>query len=833
MPRFGILLSLVLLGASLATATRPARAAVKEFPYEAVVEADETYVRCGPGKNFYTTIKLTRGQHVTVRRHDPGGWFMIDPPAGSFSLVRVEDVVQEGNIATVKRLEQGQACVRIGSTVDPTNDSIFQRKLSTGERAEILGEVMIPRKDRTVPMFRIRPPRGEFRWIEGNDLAPLDPQIKQQQDNDPFTTPPRTHEARNDQNRQSPPTANATTIALSTTTPSTPSTPTNSINGATSRASGQPGKGKSGAGATTTAQKGKTSATQQVVIGPTNFDPRGRLDQIDVEFRDMIQKDPPAWDLGQIEQAYLELKQNPAAAGVANQVDLRFSALSHYKQVKAEYDDYYRLVSNTSRRDAELAAVENSLAPQNSRPAIGPAPQEAVATTTPGDANFRQQTPAPNGLPTLSMPGYGNQPNAASQLSVDGQQSSQSQYPQAQYPQGQYSQAQVGQQQFPPAQQTQPSQFESSPQPSAGSPSTPQDSLPQFSQQPAPTQHEQRHGPVLGAPVPVPLENQPPASGGFDRSLEQPANAGESMSPGRNNTGNSPGVGEMSTGAGSMPPAPAQQPPMQQAPLQLSPTQQLPTQQNQPQQMRTYTSQFGPNPGAPGNPGTPGQMYSAYPGAPGSQGAPAQVSPTAPFTLTPTQPGAMPMGPANGTANQPYAPQNMGYPRQYPPTENAQPFAAQQRDMPQSMPQQMPQQMPQPMPSQQPGMPQAIPSQGMAPQGGSPQNAVPQGGFPPNGISAGTPQLAAPRQIRPPGSPPLDGAGIVQRAATTSPNGPRHVLLAPNGRILAYLQADRGVNLDAFVGRSMGIMGTRAYQADLQTDLIVVHGMVPVRLAQP
>jgi hypothetical protein len=831
MPRFGMLLSLVLLGASLATATRPARAAVKEFPYEAVVEADETFVRCGPGKNFYTTIKLTRGQHVTVRRHDPGGWFMIDPPAGSFSLIRVEDVVQEGNIAAVKRLEQGQACVRIGSTVDPTNDSIFQRKLSTGERAEILGEVMIPRKDRTVPMFRIRPPRGEFRWIEGNDLAPLDPQIKQQQDNDPFTTPPRTQEARNDQNRRTPPATNATTIALSTTTPSTP---TNSINGATSRKSGQPGKGKSGAGATTTAQKGKTSATQQVVIGPANFDPRGRLDQIDVEFRDMIQKDPPSWNLGQIEQAYVELRQNPAAAGVANQVDLRFSALSHYKQVKAEYDDYYSLVSNTSRRDAELAAVENSLAPQNSRPAIGPPPQEALATTTPGDASFRQPTPASNALPTLSMPGNGNQPNATWQSSADGQQSSQSQFAQPplsqpQYPQAQYSQAQVGQQQFPQAQVAQPQQFESSPPRSAGSPSSPQDALPQFSQQPATPQHEQRRGPVLGAPVPVPLDSQPPANTGFDRSLEQPANAGESMNPGRNNTSNSPEVGEMSAGSGSVPPAPAQQPPMQQppmqqAPIQLSPTQQLPTQQNQPQQMRTYTSQFGPNPGAPGNPGTPGQLYSAYPGAPGSQVTPGQVPPNAPFTLTPTQPGALPMDPANGAANQPYAPQNMGYPRQYPPAESAQPFAAQQREMPQPMPQQTPQ----PMPSQQPGIPQA-----MAPQGGTPQNAVPQGGFPPNGMNAGTPPLAAPRQIRPPGSPPLDGAGIVQRAATTSPNGPRHVLLAPNGRILAYLQGDRGVNLDAFVGRSMGIMGARAYQPDLQTDLIVVHGMVPVRLAQP
>jgi hypothetical protein len=107
---------------------------------------------------------------------------------------------------------------------------------------------------------------------------------------------------------------------------------------------------------------------------------------------------------------------------------------------------------------------------------------------------------------------------------------------------------------------------------------------------------------------------------------------------------------------------------------------------------------------------------------------------------------------------------------------------------------------------------------------------TPQGGFPQNGTAAGTPALAAPRQIHPQGSPPLDGAGIIQRAAATSPNGPRHVLLAPNGRILAYLQAGGGVNLDAYVGRPMGIMGARAYRPELQTDLIVVRGIIPVRL---
>jgi hypothetical protein len=90
--------------------------------------------------------------------------------------------------------------------------------------------------------------------------------------------------------------------------------------------------------------------------------------------------------------------------------------------------------------------------------------------------------------------------------------------------------------------------------------------------------------------------------------------------------------------------------------------------------------------------------------------------------------------------------------------------------------------------------------------------------------------MAPPQQLRPQAPGGLDGAGIVQQAATQIPGGPRHVLLAPNGRILAYLYPDRGVNLDAYVGRSMGIFGPRSYRTELRNDLIVVRGMVPVRL---
>jgi uncharacterized protein YgiM (DUF1202 family) len=701
MPRFGTLLSLLLVGFAT-TATRLAPAAVKEFPYEAVIEADETQVRCGPGKSFYVTMKLARGQHVTVRRHDPGGWFMIDPPPGSFSLIRMDDVTQEGNVATVKRLEQGQACVRIGSSLDATVDSIFQRKLSSGERAEILGEVIIPRKDRQIHMFRIRPPRGEFRWIEGSDVAPLDPEIKQQLDRDPFSTPPRSQEVRRSPSRQQPTNGNGNSE-------STPPV----VNGPVAH---------SGAAA----PRYKNAVTPQVVINQGSFDPRARLEQIDVQFRDMISKRPPAWNLAQIEQAYRDLRRNPVAGGVAGQVDLRFSALAHYKQVKVEYDDYYRLVSGTSRRDAELAAVENSLAPQNSRPAIESAPQGGWPTGTPAGDGYQPSAGPQTGPPSLSIPSPQEQPSrqpaAAPQSPPDGQN-------------------------FAPPQV----------------------------------------GPALGAPVPFDNRLQGgPAAGPPPGMANSPQNFGNSGYPSQGQTApfspvpTEPGHSDLSpsTAPGQNAPNPAMSP--------------------QPR-ARSHTSQFAPSP--------TGQLDS-----------PAPMSSTAtPQNITsPAPPGSL---------GQQYAPQTQMYPSR---NQFSGPAGPIQSQPPGSIQSQSPG-MQQPgfqFSGQQPGMQQPGVQQPSMPQPG-----LQQDGMPPQGPSS-TPALAPPRQVRPPGSPPLDGAGIVQRAATSAPNGPRHVLLAPNGRILSYLQAGQGIDLDAFVGRPMGVMGIRAYRPELQTDLIVVRGMIPVRLVQ-
>lgn len=76
----------------------------------------------------------------------------------------------------------------------------------------------------------------------------------------------------------------------------------------------------------------------------------------------------------------------------------------------------------------------------------------------------------------------------------------------------------------------------------------------------------------------------------------------------------------------------------------------------------------------------------------------------------------------------------------------------------------------------------------------------------------------------------FDGAGIIRRVVARAPGMPQHALVAPNGRILAYLQPVPGLPLDKYVGRSMGVYGQRFRRQDLRNDFIQVRAMMPVRL---
>jgi SH3-like domain-containing protein len=146
-----------LLLAIMLAACAPALARATEFPYRAYVNSDDVYVRSGPGRNYYPTTKLRKGEAVEVYRHDPGGWLAIRPPRDSFAWVskRHLDPGDDG-IATVN---SDRVVARVGSALGDVRD-VIQVRLSKGEMVEL---VETPSDDS--PWCKIAPPSGEFRWV--------------------------------------------------------------------------------------------------------------------------------------------------------------------------------------------------------------------------------------------------------------------------------------------------------------------------------------------------------------------------------------------------------------------------------------------------------------------------------------------------------------------------------------------------------------------------------------------------------------------------------------------------------------------------------------------
>jgi uncharacterized protein YraI len=140
------------------------------FPYKAYINADGVYVRSGPGNNYYPTDKLDSGAEVEVHRHDPGGWFAIRPPEGSFTWVsnRYLDIGRDG-LATINA---DRVAARVGSRFSDIRD-VIQIRLERGELVEILETKTIPGDPESTTWCKIAPPSGEFRWVFGKYVDPV------------------------------------------------------------------------------------------------------------------------------------------------------------------------------------------------------------------------------------------------------------------------------------------------------------------------------------------------------------------------------------------------------------------------------------------------------------------------------------------------------------------------------------------------------------------------------------------------------------------------------------------------------------------------------------
>ena len=171
-----------LLWASLLLAALASQALATEYPYVAYISSDDVYIRSGPGKNYYPTAKLKRGEAVEVYRHDPGGWYAIRPPVQSYSWVsaRQLDVLDDG-LAVVN---SERAVARVGSLFSDVRD-VIQVRLNKNERVELLDH----RTSGEEKWCKIAPPAGEFRWVYKDYVSREERQDELAEDDQPVERP--------------------------------------------------------------------------------------------------------------------------------------------------------------------------------------------------------------------------------------------------------------------------------------------------------------------------------------------------------------------------------------------------------------------------------------------------------------------------------------------------------------------------------------------------------------------------------------------------------------------------------------------------------------------
>lgn len=336
----------------LAVTTQAGVARGATFPYEAIVDAKETYVRSGPGSKYYPTGKLQAGQRVTVHRHDPGGWHMIAPPPGSFSWIKAQYVERaDGSRGVVK---SNNVVVRVGSFESDIRD-LFQRHLSQGDEVKILGEKMlVPETGSGAPelWYRIEPPRGEWRWIAGQAVtaagaAAVPP--ARSAGSDPFESPTPAasapvEEPSGDRSHAVPAPPEAATAR------DHEYLDERAVTGKEGTLGERPLRRSAKAGDSTPVPKSRADKQEEA-----DWE---ELSRLDARLRAILKQETLHWDFNELEPDYRRLANATTSLALQKTVESRFVSIDRFRRERAELEAEAHAADETLRRDAELQELQ-------------------------------------------------------------------------------------------------------------------------------------------------------------------------------------------------------------------------------------------------------------------------------------------------------------------------------------------------------------------------------------------------------------------------------------------------------------------------------------------
>jgi hypothetical protein len=346
----------------------------RSFPFEAAVVGSQAQVYSGPRTDdYYPTLKLQHGDRVTIVREDFGGWYLIQPLADSHSWIPVKDVEKKpGGLGVVIR----QTSDHIGSNVYSGEPDVMHR-LFRGEVVRIKGESTIRLNGSPVEMYRIEPPRGEYRYISRRDVVPADEFEKQ---------PDLLSSARADRPAAAvtlgapdftdiQPGAGANTIqpvaeeqpssigpvSLPQLGPTVSLKPADQVEPDSTRLPSIAAEGVP----TPAVGFGSAGPLPDVGLSPQQQELLDRawhvMRQIDDEFRAMVSRPISEWDLPGIEEAYRLLSQDYRAMSgedgsptIDSRISQRLAAVERRRALFGEYASFQQIMRRTEARDSAI-----------------------------------------------------------------------------------------------------------------------------------------------------------------------------------------------------------------------------------------------------------------------------------------------------------------------------------------------------------------------------------------------------------------------------------------------------------------------------------------------
>jgi hypothetical protein len=78
-----------------------------------------------------------------------------------------------------------------------------------------------------------------------------------------------------------------------------------------------------------------------------------------------------------------------------------------------------------------------------------------------------------------------------------------------------------------------------------------------------------------------------------------------------------------------------------------------------------------------------------------------------------------------------------------------------------------------------------------------------------------------------------DGQGVLQPVRSDKPGDPQYALVDSGGKVRYYVSPAPGVNLYSYVGRPIGVTGTRGYMTDQKVQYIMARHVIPLTAGGP